>query len=282
MATRNEIALGELLLGMLVTASRAGSSAARLAAYPARVVAPGRVDATEQRLASTGRRAALHARDALTDAAEDAVTGPELKRMIDELLERVLSGPELDRIVERVASSPALRAALTTQTSSYAEELRLLVRERTAALDDRVGKPSAVYGGLVARGIALSIDLVLVAAVAIGAAAAVGLVASLAGGRGPAWVVGLVLGSVWVLLADAYLVFFWTTLGQTPGMRLFGLRVTDSGGARPGLGRAVWRAVALALAIMPLFAGFLTIPLDGRRRGVHDMLAGTVVTYDKE
>lgn len=34
---------------------------------------------------------------------------------------------------------------------------------------------------------------------------------------------------------------------------------------------------ALVLAAIPLFAGFLTILVDDRWRGVHDMIAGTVV-----
>ena len=36
------------------------------------------------------------------------------------------------------------------------------------------------------------------------------------------------------------------------------------------------RFAGLILAALPVFAGFLTIPVDDRRRGVHDMLAGTV------
>jgi uncharacterized RDD family membrane protein YckC len=35
----------------------------------------------------------------------------------------------------------------------------------------------------------------------------------------------------------------------------------------------------LALAIVPLFAGFLTVLVDDRRRGLHDILAGTVVVH---
>jgi uncharacterized RDD family membrane protein YckC len=33
------------------------------------------------------------------------------------------------------------------------------------------------------------------------------------------------------------------------------------------------------LCIIPLFAGFLPVLVDDRRRGCHDMLAGTVVVY---
>ena len=41
--------------------------------------------------------------------------------------------------------------------------------------------------------------------------------------------------------------------------------------------RALVRLVALTLCAIPLFAGFLPILFDDRRRGFHDMLAGTVV-----
>ncbi len=52
--------------------------------------------------------------------------------------------------------------------------------------------------------------------------------------------------------------------------------MADGGGAlRPA--RALFRLGALVLAALPLFAGFLTILVDDRRRGLQDMLAGTVV-----
>ena len=45
----------------------------------------------------------------------------------------------------------------------------------------------------------------------------------------------------------------------------------------PSAGAALLRLAGLTLAAIPLFAGFLPILVDDRRRGVHDMLAGTVV-----
>jgi uncharacterized RDD family membrane protein YckC len=39
------------------------------------------------------------------------------------------------------------------------------------------------------------------------------------------------------------------------------------------------RLIGLVLCIVPLFAGFLPVLVDDRRRGCHDMLAGTVVVY---
>jgi uncharacterized RDD family membrane protein YckC len=41
--------------------------------------------------------------------------------------------------------------------------------------------------------------------------------------------------------------------------------------------RALLRFVGLTLAALPLFAGFLLILVDDRRRGLHDRLARTVV-----
>jgi uncharacterized RDD family membrane protein YckC len=35
----------------------------------------------------------------------------------------------------------------------------------------------------------------------------------------------------------------------------------------------------LGLCILPLFAGFLPALVDDRRRGLHDMIAGTVVVH---
>jgi uncharacterized RDD family membrane protein YckC len=78
-----------------------------------------------------------------------------------------------------------------------------------------------------------------------------------------------------------YFVVFWTSTGQTPGMRALGLRVTRAGGATVGLGHALLRVVGLGLAIVPLFAGFLPVLVDDRRRALQDFMAGTVVVYDE-
>jgi uncharacterized RDD family membrane protein YckC len=77
-------------------------------------------------------------------------------------------------------------------------------------------------------------------------------------------------------------VLFWTVAGQTPGMRVMGLRlvVGRDGNQRPGAGRALLRVAALAIAIVPFFAGFLPVLFDGRRRAIQDMVAGTVVRLD--
>ena len=46
--------------------------------------------------------------------------------------------------------------------------------------------------------------------------------------------------------------------------------------------RSTVRLIALGLCIIPLFAGFVPVLFDDRRRGCHDMLARTVVVYVDE
>jgi uncharacterized RDD family membrane protein YckC len=81
-------------------------------------------------------------------------------------------------------------------------------------------------------------------------------------------------------LTAGYFVFFWSTAGRTPGMHLLHLRVVvaDAPGP-PSVARSLVRTAGLALAIVPLFAGFLPVLFDRRRRGVADLVAGTAVVY---
>ena len=44
--------------------------------------------------------------------------------------------------------------------------------------------------------------------------------------------------------------------------------------------RALVRVAGLVVAIIPFFAGFIPVLFDGRRRGLPDYVAGTVVVYD--
>jgi len=88
-------------------------------------------------------------------------------------------------------------------------------------------------------------------------------------------VVGSAAYGLWLV---GYFVVFWSATGQTPGNRLFQIRVCRAvDGTAPSAGAALLRFGGLILAALPLFAGFLPILLDDRRRGAHDMIAGTVV-----
>ena len=106
------------------------------------------------------------------------------------------------------------------------------------------------------------------------------LVSSLVGGLRPEWLVGVLLASGWLLVVSTYFVLFWSAAGQTPGMRLLGVRVLGPGRRPPSVGRSLVRLVGLGLAIVPMFAGFVPVLFTERRRGLPDFLAGTVVLYD--
>jgi uncharacterized RDD family membrane protein YckC len=135
------------------------------------------------------------------------------------------------------------------------------------------------YAGIATRAVALAIDVGLSQAIFIVGAALLSLIASLVGHLRPEWLVGVIVGSGWFLTFGAYFVGFWSVTGQTPGMRLMQVRVLTAAGTPPGFWRSSVRLVGLALAIIPLFAGFLPVLVDDRRRGLPDFLAGTVVVY---
>ena len=76
----------------------------------------------------------------------------------------------------------------------------------------------------------------------------------------------------WSLLAFAAIaVFFLVATGQTPGMRLLGLRLAHP---EPGRRLAVWRAV-VRTALLCLLVPALVVDADGR--GLHDRLTSTAV-----
>ncbi len=81
------------------------------------------------------------------------------------------------------------------------------------------------------------------------------------------------------LLIIAYNVVGWSVFGRTPGKAFFGLAVTTTDGARPGVLRSLLRFVGYVLSTIPLGAGFLWVIVDDHRRGWHDLLAGTRVVY---
>jgi uncharacterized RDD family membrane protein YckC len=138
--------------------------------------------------------------------------------------------------------------------------------------------PGVAYMGLATRVLAFAIDVTIINAVAVLTAAVVSLTLSIFS-MPDGLVAALVAagGALYLLWGVGYFVVCWSTTGQTPGSRVLRIRVTgrDGAGLRPR--RALVRYLGLWLAALPLFAGFLLILLDDRRRGLHDRLAGTVV-----
>jgi uncharacterized RDD family membrane protein YckC len=136
------------------------------------------------------------------------------------------------------------------------------------------------YAGIVSRTVGLALDA---GALTVGFAVTsgvLGLILSLFTAveiSSPGSILGA--AATWTLVVTVYFIGFWTVAGQTPGMRLMALRVENEAGEMPRPGQSVRRFVGMVLAAIPFGAGFLTILVDDRRRGLHDMIGGTVVVY---
>ena len=227
-------------------------------------------------------------------AQEFAASG-ELERLLDsalaspqsrEVIDRVLASDATKQALERVLAGPEVRAALTSQSAGLAEEVMIGARSTATGLDSRFSlgarrSPASPFAGVASRGVALVVDaLAIVAGTAVVGGAA-SLVAAVVGGVRPEWLAQTLLSLATVAIAVGYFVVFWHTAGQTPGMRLMGVRVLPArhDGRLTGW-QAILRTIGLALAIIPCFLGFLPALFDSRRRALPDYLAGTVVVYD--
>jgi uncharacterized RDD family membrane protein YckC len=67
--------------------------------------------------------------------------------------------------------------------------------------------------------------------------------------------------------------------GQTFGKRIMGLRVVRMDGEEMTFVRGLLRVLGYWLAAIPLFLGYIWVIFSNKRRGWHDMLAGTCVIY---
>ncbi|HEX6952713.1 MAG TPA: RDD family protein [Gaiellaceae bacterium] len=285
------------------------------AAYSARVAARvwrGPIEAAAEELLSTPevRRAAdrtlasplpeelgrLLVRHRVVErVVHELVASGELERMLEttlaspesqQLIDRVLASPAMSQALERVLSGPEVRAALTSHTTTFATEVMSGARANTTGLDSRLSlrgrkSPASPFAGVASRGVALVADAFLVVAATAIVGGAGALVAAVVGGLRPEWLAQSLLSLAALALALGYFVFFWRTAGQTPGMRLMGVRVLsgrDEG--RLTIWQAILRTIGLALAIIPCFLGFVPAVFDRRRRALPDYLAGTTVVYD--
>ena len=222
----------------------------------------------------------LVASGALDRAVKQALESAHTSRLTDQ----VIQSDQMRRAIREVVESPEMRAALARQTTGLAEELAAGVRASAVRLDGRLERRArdrpTPFAGVATRAVALAIDAGVILLIFGALAALFGLISSLVGELRPQWLVGVLLASGWALVAALYLVLFWSGAGQTPGMRLLRLRLVGREGRPPSLGWSIVRVLGTAIAIIPLFAGYLPVLFDERRRGLPDFLAGTVVAYE--
>lgn len=225
-----------------------------------------------------------------SDEFRAAFTAALRDERTEELVEEFGQSPLLERVIRDAVSSPAVREALTEQTTSIGTEMVASLRSTAVHADAAVerpprrwlrkpprviGGPEGSYAGIASRGLALVLDVLLAQLVYLVGAATVGLVLSLTAGVERGWVYGILAAAGWLLVQGAYFVGFWSAAGRTPGMALMGLRLRD----RPGVIRSSVRLVGLWLAVTFVLIGFLPVLVDDRRRALQDFLAGTEVVY---
>jgi uncharacterized RDD family membrane protein YckC len=144
--------------------------------------------------------------------------------------------------------------------------------------------PAEPYAGAVTRAFAFALDIAILQGVLFLLGIVVGLIVEAFSDFSPnldALTVGLAAAG-WLLAFTIYFCLFWSLTGQTPGMRILGVKVTTTEGERLKPRRALRRIVGMIVAAIPFFAGYLLILVNDRRMGLHDIIARTVVRYTEE
>ena len=140
---------------------------------------------------------------------------------------------------------------------------------------------ATVYAGIVTRAVAFAVDVAIVQAILFAIGVVVALIIGAFSNFNLDGNVETILGATlaWFLALGVYLISFWSLTEQTPGMRALGIEVTTCQGERLRVRRSLMRAVGMVLAALPLFAGYFLILFRDDRRGLHDLLARSVVRY---
>jgi uncharacterized RDD family membrane protein YckC len=234
------------------------------------------------------------------DAVEQILRSPALERWLASedaarvaalATDRVVHSEAFRHAVADLLSSPEIRRAMTETAGGFGDDAAVAARTKARGADFRIEasvhrllhRPDPArpgFGGFVSRGVALAVDGLLAQIAYLVLAASVGIVLGLVSGLRPGWLEGTLAGGGWLLVVAAYFSAFWANTGQTPGMRLMGVRVLAPSGEPPSVKRSLVRVVGLMLAIIPLGAGFLPALVDARRRALPDYLAGTTVAYE--
>ncbi len=134
------------------------------------------------------------------------------------------------------------------------------------------------YAGLATRVVSFVVDAALITVVDVIVGVGAALILSVLHIPHELRTILAVIGAAaFVLGSILYFVIFWSTTGQTPGARVMQIRVADANAGRVKPRWAVVRCIGVVLAALPLFAGFVPILFDSRRRGFQDWLARTAV-----
>jgi uncharacterized RDD family membrane protein YckC len=141
--------------------------------------------------------------------------------------------------------------------------------------------PDVRLASPVKRLIAYLIDGAIIAVVFLVLALVLGTLIGAAGQNGREFLasVGIVLYMlVFLVLWIGYFPWFWSHGGQTPGHKALGMRVVvEEDGSQLGFGGGLIRLFGYFVSGLVFWIGFIWILIDRRRRGWHDIMAGTIV-----
>ena len=233
--------------------------------------------------------------EALTsDEVADAIVQALDTEVADRVWMEILASPKAQMLVERIAEAPEVRAAIAQQGVGLVTDLGRRLTVLTERLDDALEEliqrvrrrppreTETTEVGIATRGVAAVLDLALISIVlSVGSGLLASVIPAISGGSKGLSVWGVVtLSLVGVIIGGAIFVAFWSLVGQTPGMRLLSIRLDVDGSREVGLRRALRRILVVPISILVFFLGYLNILVSPRRRGWHDVVAGTTVVYD--
>jgi uncharacterized RDD family membrane protein YckC len=125
---------------------------------------------------------------------------------------------------------------------------------------------NAEYAGFWRRFAGLFIDGILLAVVGSVIAAV------LPGGRE-----GALASILQLVLGIGYQVYFFTSTGQTLGMKVMGTKIVDGNGGLPTMSSAAIRYIGSLVSGAILLIGFLWMLWDANKQTLHDKMAGTYI-----
>ena len=127
------------------------------------------------------------------------------------------------------------------------------------------------YGGFWIRVVAYIIDAILLGVVSNILGLAIGSADPTTGLNYTGGGVSFIIGLLYFALLES------SERGATLGKMAVGLRVVTDQGQRLSLGHALGRYLAKIISGLILGIGYLMVAFTDRKRGLHDMIAGTLV-----
>jgi len=145
--------------------------------------------------------------------------------------------------------------------------------------------PAVRYGGFWIRVVAAVIDALVISVVVLPVAGIIILMIGFAGGAvrmphfGVSLVRGIVVRTLFFCASWIYEAVMESSARQaTLGKMAMGLKVTDEQGRRISFARATGRYFSKIISSI-FFIGYIMVGFTARKQGLHDMIAGTLVTH---